>query len=178
MEIIEPFIYHSKLYRSLKQSPIKNKLFLQWNDESVKQKQKFMRQRSSVVCEYCFNENTAVDLCKHCLFPLCVLNIDKELALYCLLSVCFWEDGKADNYQIWRSRIQMAWESQKNTYKVYTIIVHQCMQCGAKVNETNVTLKKFDFKLFCINCLFPLFQISISSSSFSSSVSGLQSKTI
>ncbi|AXS67702.1 ac52-like protein [Cryptophlebia peltastica nucleopolyhedrovirus] len=165
MNLIEPFIKYSKLYKKLTDPTVRTQFFDQCNERLASFKEPFMRQSSCAVsvCDYCFTDNSGTELCKNCLFPVCILKTDKEFSMYCLLSVCYWEmnmhEVSENDYTVWNARVKMAWTLHETHDKIYKVDIEQCLQCESCVSDSELVTKKFNYDLFCRRCLFPLFQI-------------------
>ncbi|ABF47373.1 ac52-like protein [Clanis bilineata nucleopolyhedrovirus] len=126
--------------------------------------------RGFKVCDFCCHVNTNATFCKECLFPLCSGSgksdaVDDEMIMYWLISVSFWElnsDNSLASMNVWRQRLKITWQMNHNFYKMYTVIYRNCVQCHKLCENVYFRTNQFSFKLFCKDCLFPLFIIKTS----------------
>ncbi|ADB84384.1 hypothetical protein [Apocheima cinerarium nucleopolyhedrovirus] len=173
MELIKPFVKYSKDYRECEDVYKKAQIYNQWYCETtlaIAETKK--RNNDCDVCDFCYAnviKNSVV--CHQCLFPLRTNFIHEELAMYTLLSVCYYEENYLKNTfqddnsrNIWKQRLVMTWKMYnncENDNKIYNVTQDKCIQCG-NANyciDDRFEKKFFNFNLFCETCLFPLFQI-------------------
>ncbi|UJZ89053.1 ac52 [Erannis ankeraria nucleopolyhedrovirus] len=180
MELIKPFVKYSKNYRECDDVNKKAQIYNRWHCEAtlvVAAKSIEDCNNDCDVCDFCYAnviKNSVV--CRHCLFPLRTNFIDEELAMYTLLSVCYYEENYIkNNFQdqnsrnVWKQRLIMTWKMYDNCVnenKIYNVTQDKCMQCGDANSCIDGRFEKrnFSFNLFCKTCLFPLFQIVVSDS--------------
>ncbi|AGR56792.1 ac52 [Hemileuca sp. nucleopolyhedrovirus] len=128
---------------------------------------------NNVVCDFCYETvENELPVCRSCFFPLCEQLMDKELALYTLLSVCFYEENgeclnvsqtvpviNDEKYNVWTQRLKLTWQMYENEDKLYKIMYTHCVQCELPTIFLGYTTKNFNPNLFCRRCMFPLFVI-------------------
>lgn len=169
MELIKPFVKYSRTYRFCDDVSSKSEIFSCWYKEANVALQTYVG--NTVICDFCYTDNVNTLYCRQCLFPLFYSKlIDKELIIYSLLSVCYWESNEETaiyetahvSQIIWRERIKITWKMYENIdNKLYKITSNKCIQCEQKCYIQNFKTNKFTYDLFCSKCLFPLFEIVI-----------------
>lgn len=168
MELIKPFLKYSKLYRNISDEAVRQLIYSTWCSQQQQQE----KISSVLMCMYC-HANVRTDdkrqYCDQCLFPLYA--DDDEVALYCLLSICFYESStcNADSHRIvYRQRIKMTWYEHESHDKVYIVCHAKCLQCRQKIQNVGARYTYFDERMFCKNCMFPLFNVTFLSQNKSS----------
>ncbi len=173
MELIKPFVQYSRSYRIAGDEQEKSTIFKQWclaigklpvsSDDST---------CTEDFCDFCYSRQTYTSFCLECLFPLpsrCHDRIiNQELFTYSVISVCFYElllnSTTTSNIDrlVWQERIKFTWRMHESmTTKLYKVDCVQCFQCRTSSSENlcDIYYNSFSLKLFCVNCLFPLFTI-------------------
>ncbi|AWW14411.1 hypothetical protein KM620_gp051 [Hyposidra talaca nucleopolyhedrovirus] len=172
MELIRAFVKYSKPYRKSASAELKNKIFDTWKHEIHLNNELANRCCAEKVCDFClktsgddcvFDDDRRV--CGRCLFPNYERDQDRELAEYSLISVCFYEECQmrccdAHSLTVWLERLKLNWRMHQNHYtKLYRNVHPECIQCETVNANNGFTTTDFSVKLFCKNCLFPLFVI-------------------
>lgn len=172
MELIKPFLKYSRPYRSSTNKNVRRSIHRQWSKETTK----LIRDNAELMppqeerCVFC-NETTNAKMvfCKYCFFPQMGQVDDEEFITYCLLSVCYYEESNdelaesivSSQRTVYKQRLKMTWYDHERMGKTYEVIYPQCCQCNSKTQNLGTTFIYFDERMFCINCMFPLFQIII-----------------
>ncbi|AUF81566.1 ac52 [Malacosoma neustria nucleopolyhedrovirus] len=184
MELIIPFVKYSLSFRraancSSKRTDIYNK----WKKCVLNTKHNVTSNRfeHDAICDFCYAKNQSY-FCTKCLYPIfCERNVERELAMYAMISMCFWETVSCDNDHndddddssaatsettkfVWRQRLKTIWDQHADNYRHEREtfrFAEMCIQCNRLTDNKNsdIDFIKFNVHLFCNECLFPLFYV-------------------
>nr|AIW01521.1 hypothetical protein [Spodoptera frugiperda multiple nucleopolyhedrovirus] len=174
MELIIPFLHYSKLYRLATSENVRRLIYDQWSKDTTNITRDLSSTKavsSSTNCVFChekFNQDKDRYFCDFCFFPR--TGVDEEFATYCLLSVCYYEtageivddnNGTESSSQrvVYRQRLKMTWYNYERIGKMYEVLYPQCYQCKSLTRNLGAKFYYFDDRMFCDNCMFPLFII-------------------